>query len=62
MADAETGGGLCTLRHYSPDVYRALVTTSMVTGKGNKCGKARVHEGQNLPYNWRTVVRHQDDK
>lgn len=24
-----------------PDVYRTLVTTTMVTGKGNKCGKAR---------------------
>lgn len=62
MADAaETGGGLCTLRRYSPDVYRALVTTATVTGKGNKCGKARVYERQNSPYN-RHVVEYQDDE
>jgi len=58
---AETSGGLCTLCRYSPDVYRSLVTTTMITGKDNKCGKARVYERQNSLYNWH-VVGHQDDK
>ena len=61
MADAETNGGLCTLRRYGPDVYRALVATTTVTGKGNKCGKARVYERQNSLYNWH-LVGHEDDE
>lgn len=51
MADAETSGGYVPLATISTDVYRAPVTTTMVTGKGNKCGKARVYERQNSPYN-----------
>jgi len=59
--DMETSDGLCTLCRYSPDVYRVLVITTMITGKDNKCGKARVYERQNSLYNWH-VVGHQDDK
>jgi len=59
--NAETNGGLCPFRHCSLDVYRAFVITTIVTGKGNKCGKVWVYEWQNSLYNWH-IIGHQDDK